>query len=217
MKHTARRQWVKVGGPAFLLIILVTAIFLLTRPNPLRRAADSMVGALRNGDGQLLIRGTIEEERTCSNLTEDRLHQAWEILLKPYIASSKFVRVESAKQVSNDYQATGSIWFTDSAGNPWRMNFIANQSNGEAKGTVLFHMFATASLFDEKGHAATSLTSEHLLRGLRKYRAQLQGIGIERIMLNPGTCLAWQDLEQLLLNKIEARRRAEQAKEAAAN
>lgn len=214
MRHTTRRQWAKVGGPAFLLIVLVTAIFFLIRPNPLRRAADSMVGALRNGDGQLLIRGTIEEERTCSNLTEDRLHQAWEILLKPYIASSKFVRVESAKQVSNDYQATASIWFTDSAGNPWRMNFIANQSNGEAKGTVLFHMFATASLFDESGHAATSLTSELLLRSLRRYRAQLQGIGIERILLNPDTCLDWKQLEELLLSRIEARKKLEQAKAA---
>lgn len=65
-------------------------------------------------------------------------------------------------------------------------------------------MLDTSSKFDEDGVRLDDPTGS-LIRGVRRYLAELERIGIPRIMLNPDRCLTWDELEALLLSKSQKR------------
>ena len=180
--------------------LLLVAWFVF-RPDPLRRAAREMVNALRDGDGARLFDATVPEERTCSNLDAPRIRRAWEILIEPHLKSSRYVRSDPAKLLSNEVQADDAIWYADKEGNPWSLTMIANQSEDGPKTALLFHMLGIASLFDSQDRNIGVATVTTTLAGVRKYRSQLTELGIKRIMLSPRQCVTWDQLEAFLESK----------------
>jgi len=195
----------KFGGYLFLIIALVVALYLWLRPTRLVSDASTMVEALKNGDGDRLLEFTSANERDCSGLTADRIHQAWKILIEPLLARSQFVGKDRIDVDSNDTQAVGTYRFVTDGGDPWSLNIIANQAAGGTKTTILYPMITTQSMFDDDGHANPTLTSELALRGVQRVRPKLEAIGIRAIALGPRRCLSWDELEAKLMQGIPSK------------
>ncbi len=206
MKQNPARPWIRRGGFLFLLIAVLLSGWYLLRPNPLRAAAVEFANAIRHGDGDALLQATSPQERQCSGLDAAKLRSAWEILVGPRVGSSRFLRSEQAKQTSNELQATAAIWFADRDGNPWSIVAIANQADWGPATTILYPMLSIASRFDSEGKALKGITTESALAGIRRYRPQLEAIGIQRILLSPRRCMTWDELEGMLVRSIELER-----------
>lgn len=201
MKDSRRPKSIFILGIVFGVASLSIVAWFVFGSNRLKASARAMVNAMRDGNGQELYNAASAREISCSGLTAENLEKAWHILIEPRIKSSKFVRAEAPEQTSNEYQATSSIWYTDKFGNPWRLVMIANRTEDGPKTTVLFHLLSLASLFDEKEEVSTGQTIETELRGIKRYRIELENIGIRKVMLNPQVCLSWSEYEALLLKK----------------
>ena len=192
------------GGVGFLLLSSIYVAWRVFGPNPLVAEAAKFAVGLRYGDADQLIRATIGEERECSNLNRESIRQAWDILIRPQILDSKYVGPLRSTLASNRVQATAGFRFLDRKGNPWAISSIANQAGGEPKMTVLYTMLATASRFDDNGLASEpNLTTTLSLNGLRRYRPKLDAIGIHRVMLSPGRCVSWDELDGILSKSIQ--------------
>ena len=198
MFHGSGRRVGVTLGSVFLLLSLLLVLWSIFRPNPLPGAAVRMADSMRLGDGDALFDCTIADERMCSDLTPAKVRRAWEILLKPHLESSRFLRAEPTLLSSNQVQATAGFQYLDKSGNPWRLLMIANQADGGPKTQVIYKMLSLASVFDDKGQAQTSLTADLALKGFRRYRAPLESIGIHGMMLRVGSCYSMDDLERIL-------------------
>jgi len=180
-----------------LSIAAIVALWFFRRP-PLVRAADSMVVAMRDGDGNGIFDAAISDERNCSDLTPEKVHQAWAILIGPNITASQFVSKDRTDVESNQTQAVASFNYHTEQGDPWTLTVIANQCAEGTKANVIYGMLATASIFSADGHTYSTLTSEVALQGVRRYRQRLEAIGIHSVMLAPGSCVSWDQLETRL-------------------
>lgn len=197
-----KRPFVRAFGVVFAVLSVAYVAWLLLRPNELKASASSIVSAMRSGDIDRLYEAMSIEEKQCSNLTPEKLREAWQYLVAPRIRSSKFVREEPALQTANDFQATAGVWYTDSKGTPWRIVMIANKAEGGPKTTVLFHMLLINWQFAPNGTIDTAHPSgERYLRGISAVRSKMESMGIHRVMLNPDSCISWGDLEALLLRQ----------------
>ncbi|KXK11750.1 MAG: hypothetical protein UZ18_ATM001002221 [Armatimonadetes bacterium OLB18] len=208
-RSDSARRWLGVG---FVAVVLSGALWWILRPNELRRTASEAVQAMRTGDGDTLFYLSHPVERKCSGLTTANAQKAWRILVGPHVAREKFLRVESAAQTSNDYQATASAWFEDRAGEPWRFVMIANRSEGHPRVTVVLHMLTIACAFTDEGRYVGTDTAR-MLAGVRKYKERLKEIGIERLMLNPSRCLTWEQLEEYFVESLSHRPNERSAKD----
>src|SRR5579862_4729352 len=161
------------AGLGFFAIAILYAGLLL-RGNPLPVAAVRIATAMRDGDGPVLYDFAIQDERSCSELTPDKIRKAWEILIGPLLAQSRPMGADGGKLAGNQTQATASYSYLDREGNPWKLVVIANQTDDGAKDQIIYTMLATASLFDDAGHAQATLTSDLSLKGLHRFRAPLE-------------------------------------------
>lgn len=191
------------AGCAALLVAVFYVARIFFSPSDLKSAAASMVRAISKGDERGLWQAASGPERACSELDPGRLKRAWEILVQPRVSRSKLVREEAPRAGWNPTQASGRTWFTDPSGNLWSIVVVANQAEDGAKTQVVFTMLVVASGVDEKGNALPGSTAQSLLDGVRKFRFQLESIGIKKILLAPRNCVSWDDLEARLVKSIE--------------
>lgn len=156
--------------------------------------------AMLTGDGKVLMEGAIPEETGCSQLSSEKAHKLWELLVRPYIESSRLVGEDPAIISSNRVQATAGYRFVDRTRTPWGISIVANQAEGGPKTNVLAQMFFVAAQFDESKRVVP-LTDQGALITLRKFRPQLEKLGVPGMMLYPGRCLDWDALDTLLQNR----------------
>jgi len=186
------------SGLTFFAVTLTLVAYWYLRPSPLVASAREMITAMRDGNGDVLYEYALSDERKCSDLSPEKIHRLWEILIQPAITHSKFVGAVPAALESNQTQSTAAFRFLTRQGDPWKLDVIANQSDEGVKAGIVYSMLATASLFDEDGHVNPTLTPNLALAGVRRYRPKLESIGIRSLMLGPGTCVTWDQLEQKL-------------------
>ncbi len=186
------------SGTVFFLCTVSLSTYWFLRPNPLIGEARGMVISLRDGDGNALFDASLQDEQKCSDLSPAKLHRIWEILIEPNLKRSKLAGEDPIKLESNQTQAVGQFRYVTNEGDPWTLSMIANASAEGAKSDVVYSMLATASLFDDDGHANPNLTSNMSLAGLQRYRRALETAGIHSLMLSPGSCVSFDELEKKL-------------------
>lgn len=210
MKRSSK--WLLISGCFVMVGAVLLILWIIARPNALQRAAMQMVTAMKDGDAGTLLDAMSGQETACSNLDEPKLRRAWEIMVKPRVERSEFLRNEFPGQGANPTQSSAGIWFKDPAGEPWMLVLIANQAEDGIKTPVLFSMLVIGSGADDRGNTLMAETDESFLAGIRKYRPQLETLGIEKVMLTPRRCLSWDELEAKLLTSIEIREARRQQK-----
>lgn len=189
----------RIAGIAFLIGAMIYGLWLYFRPNPLIGAAKGMRHALVSGDGQALYDYATALEKDCTRLTPDKLRKAWEILIGPRLARSKHLRDEPVNVASNLVQAVGSSIYRDDDGNTWQIAVIAEQTEEGPKSTPLIFMLLCSDITLADIKAGQSKTAARVA----KYRAALEAIGIQRILLNPSSCLTWDQLEAKLCRRSD--------------
>jgi hypothetical protein len=183
----------RVGIGLFIAVVLFV-IWQMIRPNPLVTSAREMTQAMQSGDGDALFGFASSMERNCSNLDQDKLQKAWRVLIGPRIANSKFLRADPIEASSNGWQATSSVWFENkSDGKSWQLAMISNKSDEGFKTGVLIMMVICSD-----PPSAFPVGESRTLSRIRKHRASLEALGIEKVMLNPGNCVSWDQLEAML-------------------
>jgi hypothetical protein len=192
------RKLFSLTGIAFFVVCIGVVVWVLTRPNPLVSGARNMAIAMRDGDAETMYSFTIPDERACSDLTQEKIRKVWQILIQPLVSSSRLVGEGKATLESNKTQGTAIFHFLDKSNNPWDLDAISNQTDDGPKESIIYWMLATASLFDDDGQAQSTLTTSLALKGVHRYRAKLEAVGITRLMLAPGRCVTWDQLEALL-------------------
>jgi hypothetical protein len=188
----------KLAGYIFLVAAAIACMYYWLRPNRLASDASSMAEAVRIGDGTALLNFAGKNEIECSELTPERIHNAWKILIEPLIGRSKPLGQDKIEPEPGDTQAVATYRFKTDGGDPWAIDMIANQSDDGSKAIILYPMICAQSMFDDSGHANPTLTSELALKGVRRVRERLEAIGIHRIALGPRRCLTWNELETSL-------------------
>lgn len=189
----------KLSLAAVVLILVGGTLYIWLNTSPIKRAASRMLDGLRDGDGKVLYDAAIEDECGCSNLTPEKLHQAWEILIAPHIADSKYVGADPVSwSPQSPTQAVATYHYRTSAGVPWDLDMIANEAGSNYKINVVYMMLSSASYVEGTTIAQPNATAQMILDGLHRYRPKLEAIGIHKVMLAPGTCYTWDELEARL-------------------
>lgn len=183
-------------GIVFLAASMLFAAWYFTRPNPLRAAASRMTQAMQVGDIKTLIDSMSAEERDCSDLNEEKVRRLWQLLIKPRVSTSTFLRMGPAEQEANDHQATATAYFVDASGDAWVITMIANHTSENPKTTLLFQMLTIATKFDADGRKILNNSTEKQLDQIRRLRPEIEALGVRRVMLSPGSCLSWDELEE---------------------
>jgi len=153
-----------------------------------------MAHAMGTGDSADLYSSAFSDERGCSDLTPQKVHQVWQALLEPLIRNSKLLEEGPGHLEKNKTQATAEIRYRSNQGKDWTLVAIANQTDEGPKEQIIYSMLALASSFDENGQPLNTLTGELALKGIRRYRQRLEALGIHKLMLAPGTCFTWDQL-----------------------
>lgn len=201
-KRAEQHQYIRWIGLGFLLACLLILAWVLTRQNPLVAASRDLADALLKGNPQSLSKFMSPLERDCSNLTEERLALAWQLLLSERIRRSELVRLDPPTMSGNDTQATAGYWLKDANQLPWSIMVVANQTDNGPKTPLLWTMLVTESQFNEHGSSTETTTVLGLLHAVRRHRRALSEIGIEKVMMNPRTCLTWDQLESFLAQRL---------------
>lgn len=153
---------------------------------------------MQSGNPDALLDATSRFELGCSNLDRTKLARVWQLLIQPIISRSRMVGEAPAQLSSNQVQASASTRHVDGAGSPWALTITANQTDDGPKTLMVYPMLALASMFDAGGNTAGELTSELALRGVRRHRRSLENLGIHKVLLRPGVCITWDQLESKL-------------------
>lgn len=59
-------------------------------------------------------------------------------------------------------------------------------------------MLTLTSVFNAEGRLQGELTVSRARAGLRRHRRALEAIGISKVLLRPGACVSWDDLDERL-------------------
>ncbi|ODU53973.1 MAG: hypothetical protein BGO01_09170 [Armatimonadetes bacterium 55-13] len=194
-----RRIAVGVG----LSILVAGTIWLASRPHELVSAARDLTGAMRDGDAARLMRYADPIEISASDLTEEKIRRLWEVLVKPHLDSSRPLNTSSAQLESNGFQASAALGYADHTGKPWKLATYVTRADGKPRTPLVYSMLSMSSCFDEN-ERISSLTNESSLVGLHKYRAQLDSIGIRRIMLNPQRVVTLDELDTIFQRHLRS-------------
>lgn len=173
------------------------------RPSDLPARAGEFAKAVVEGDTDQLYEFLSSSEISCSSLNRENFKKAYQILI-----GDKFAKLKSRTYIpgtpsSNKTQATAGARLVGDEGDSIQMAVVVNQAEGGVQTTVMVFLILNAALFDDKGRLRTTKDASHDLETIRKYRSQLESIGISKVMLNPRRCVTWDELEGIYARTID--------------
>lgn len=136
-------------------------------------------------------------EIVCSDLTAEKIRAAHRLLVADLLEGSRLVSRTGGEMNTNAYQSSATERYIGPDGEPIQFSMVMNRTDDGPKAAVLIALLTQRLSYGRDVKHRSKESSVQMADDTAYWAPKLEAIGLKKVMLNPGACITWAELETI--------------------